>query len=117
MDPTLFRLKVHLYFVTKTESATLCKLMADNEYDDNGSSSDESGDNDEKSPLQLQTKLTLRVHAANLPRYGIRKLLPDTYIDVTAIYPPGDGPGSSSTSSTPTPAAALRRIHCGRTEM
>lgn len=92
--------------------------------DDNGSSSEEFSDEGPHGTAtvsqttdseHLKTDLILRVHAANLPRYGIRKILPDTFVEVTAIHAPeiGSGPVSSSTTS----AAALKRRHCGRTEM
>jgi hypothetical protein len=35
----------------------------------------------------LQKKLVVRVHADNLPRYGFRKALPDTYVQVSLVQP------------------------------
>jgi hypothetical protein len=36
---------------------------------------------------QLKVDLVLRIHAANQPRYGVRKILPDTYASLIAIRP------------------------------
>ena len=33
----------------------------------------------------LWTKLVLRLHADNLPRYGVRRALPDTYAVVSSV--------------------------------
>ena len=104
--------------------------MADNhaKAKDSGSSSEDDEEeaehytnyiNDETTQhhRNLTTKLVLRVHIASLPRYGIRKILPDTYVEVTSIHAPSSGGSSSSLSTTSAKAVALQRTHCGRTEM
>ncbi|KAL3908708.1 MAG: hypothetical protein SGILL_008380 [Bacillariaceae sp.] len=97
--------------------------MTDHQYcedEASSSSSDETNDNenDHHPPLDLETKLVLRVHVSNLPRNGIRKILPDTYVEVTVIYAPSEERSEeSSTAADMNSMSALRRVNCGRTEI
>lgn len=82
----------------------------------------------------LKTSMVLRLHADNLPRWGLRMGLPDTFAVVTSVRPEttnaGDGSGSLTLQSSwgnhlsynpqeqqPQQTPVLRRKEWGRTEM
>jgi hypothetical protein len=67
---------------------------------------------------ELNTKLFLRIHAANLPRHGILKSLPDAYAVVTSVSgrPSRSGPDNSPSDNGNNPNT-LRTVEWGRTEM
>lgn len=58
-------------------------------------------DNDDEGPRpqqELRTQMVLRLHADNLPRYGIRMALPDTYAVVTSVLSGRVSTGNSGVS-------------------
>ena len=72
------------------------------------------GDEDEKE--NLNQKLLLRIHAANLPRHGMLKSPPNSFAIVTSV-------SGRASSSGPEGQASVGTDHCmktvewGRTEM
>jgi hypothetical protein len=67
---------------------------------------------------ELNTKLFLRIHAANLPRHGMLKSLPDTYAVVTSVSGRASRSGpEKSPSNNGNNDNAMRTVEWGRTEM
>jgi hypothetical protein len=72
---------------------------------------------------ELNTKLFLRIHAANLPRHGILKSLPDTYAIVTSVSGrasrsgPEKSPTNNGNDNNNDDGQVMRTVEWGRTEM
>jgi hypothetical protein len=89
---------------------------------------------EKQDPQHMIVNLVLRVHAANLPRYGMRKLWPDTYVNVHLVCVASDSsakedgdnvyensfssiPRSDSIFGTRTDSKVVQKEEIGRTEM
>jgi hypothetical protein len=107
------------------------------DHDENSSSNGNESQEEEEEEQQeedeqeedLSKTFFLRIHAANLPRLGILKSLPDTYAVVTSVSGRAGSqsslPQATTGTGTPAPAAitphtnehVMRTVEWGRTEM
>jgi hypothetical protein len=65
----------------------------------------------------LVTTLQLRIHASNLPRYGILKSLPSTFAKVTSVSGTASRSGPTSTDNGHPNERGTRRVEWGTTEI
>mmetsp|Transcript_26981 Transcript_26981/g.75886 ORF Transcript_26981/g.75886 Transcript_26981/m.75886 type:complete len:625 (+) Transcript_26981:141-2015(+) len=77
---------------------------------------------DEVSSASMQenliTRLRLRVHCSNLPRYGLLKSLPDTFAKITSVSPAAHVPsGPEEVESESVDERGMRNIEWGNTEV
>jgi hypothetical protein len=87
----------------------------DDDDESNRSDNDDENNNNNNNNKHLKVNLVLRIHAANLPRYGVRKILPDTYASITTVGAEHNTDGDDNCGNGS--EHIMRRVAWGRTEM